>query len=322
MSDETLTREELEAEIISLREHIYELENIVEASQLLNKNETSVILRMNIHGTILFANAFASQYFNYGEDSFLGADFVGTLKPDTEESREELEVLINNITSHPEEYIVVEDQNMSSDGTPIWLSWTFRGLIGKDGQVSEILCIGSDITRRKFIEDELERIAKTDLSTGFSTRIDFSKKFEDERLRRQQMGTPLSLILCGIDNFDELSLTLDDEMVQGIFENLSISVKSILRHSDAVGRWSDNRIIIMLPETILKGAAIVAQKIQSLVAKKPIAYEGSTIDLTLSCSVVQYDKDLSIGPTVNHLEAYLETLQKESTNAIETFSLI
>ncbi|HZE21605.1 MAG TPA: ATP-binding protein, partial [Desulfobaccales bacterium] len=49
-----------------------------------------------------------------------------------------------------------ENENIKLNGDRVWISWTNKGVMDGQGAVTEILCIGNDVTERKRAEDLLE----------------------------------------------------------------------------------------------------------------------------------------------------------------------
>ncbi|MBE9547557.1 MAG: hypothetical protein IMF10_08735 [Proteobacteria bacterium] len=44
---------------------------------------------------------------------------------------------------------------MRRNGEQVWVAWTNKGIIGKDGRIAEILCIGNDVTDRRKAKEAL-----------------------------------------------------------------------------------------------------------------------------------------------------------------------
>jgi len=53
-----------------------------------------------------------------------------------------------------------ENENMKRSGERVWISWTNKPILDANGDVTEILCIGNDITESKKIEAELQKMQK------------------------------------------------------------------------------------------------------------------------------------------------------------------
>ena len=115
----------------------------------------SIILRMDPRGNLTFANPFAYAFFGYAEAEILGKNVVGTIVPEVEAGGRDMVEHIRDVCEHPERHVNNENENVRRDGTRVWIAWTNRPLRDEDGRVTEILCIGNDITDRKRMEEAL-----------------------------------------------------------------------------------------------------------------------------------------------------------------------
>ena len=121
------------------------------------QNTNVIILRMDINGRITFFNEFAQKFFGYTKDEILGKNVVGTIVPKMDTSYCDLETMIKDIIQNPDLYTINENENIRRNGERVWILWTNKGTIDKDGHISEILCIGNDITERKKVEEALRK---------------------------------------------------------------------------------------------------------------------------------------------------------------------
>ncbi len=162
MDDDEKTREQLEHELSELRSQNAELKKdekalaVTEAIyQQLVQNANSIILRIDSDGKVLFFNEFAQKFFGYTEKEILGCSVVGTIVPKTNSSGHDLDSMIKNIGTNPEKYINNDNENMRRNGERAWVAWTNRAIRDESGNVTEILCIGNDITEHKRLENLL-----------------------------------------------------------------------------------------------------------------------------------------------------------------------
>ena len=121
------------------------------------QNANSIILRWNREGEVTFLNEFGQKFFGFSEDEILGRHVVGTIVPESESTGRDLSPLMDKITAHPEDFEKNINENMRRNGDRVWISWTNKVVKDNEGQVLEILSIGSDITERKQTEVELEK---------------------------------------------------------------------------------------------------------------------------------------------------------------------
>jgi PAS domain S-box-containing protein len=63
--------------------------------------------------------------------------------------------MIKNIGRHPERYLNNENENQRRNGERVWIAWTNKGIADKKGHISEILCVGNDVTKRRETEKAL-----------------------------------------------------------------------------------------------------------------------------------------------------------------------
>jgi hypothetical protein len=121
------------------------------------QNANSIILRMDTSGRITFFNEFAQSFFGYTEEEILGKNVVGTIVPEIDSSGRNLATMVEDIGRRPELYASSESENMRRDGERIWVAWTNKAIYDEEGRISEVLCVGNDITERRQAEEELRR---------------------------------------------------------------------------------------------------------------------------------------------------------------------
>ena len=66
--------------------------------------------------------------------------------PEIESSGRDLVAMIADLGEHPERYINNENENLRRSGERVWVAWTNQGVFDKNGVLTEVLCIGNDIT--------------------------------------------------------------------------------------------------------------------------------------------------------------------------------
>ncbi|RJQ52904.1 MAG: hybrid sensor histidine kinase/response regulator [Desulfobacteraceae bacterium] len=161
------------------------------------ESANSIILRRDINGTIRFINEFAQNFFGYSVSEILGKNIVGTILPDAEEFRIEIENLAAAMQIHPEKRFISEDRHVLQSGEVVWVAWTHRPIFGPDGNIREILCIGNDTTELKQAEQEKKEL---------ETRLQRAQKMEAVGTLAGGVAHDLNNILSGIVSYPELIL--------------------------------------------------------------------------------------------------------------------
>jgi len=110
---------------------------------------------MEPSGVVTFINRFAQRFFGYGEEEILGKNALGTIVPEIESTGRNLRKMIEDIGLNPDSYVNNLYENVCRDGKRVWIAWTNRPIRDESGRITEILCIGNDVTERKLAEEAL-----------------------------------------------------------------------------------------------------------------------------------------------------------------------
>lgn len=125
--------------------------------QELVNNANSIIIRITPDHSITFFNEFAQKFFGYAADEVLGKNVIGTIATEVDSEGRDLRRLFREITAQPEEHASNDNENMRKDGSRVWVHWSNRAVCDSQGRVAELLCVGTDITRRRELEAETQR---------------------------------------------------------------------------------------------------------------------------------------------------------------------
>ncbi len=126
--------------------------------RILVEHANSIILRWDSEGRIVFINEFGQRFFGYSEDEMLGRHVMGTIVPPTERSGRDLRRLIDQIRTDPKAFEQSVNENMRRNGERVWIAWANRVVRDPQGQRTEILSVGTDITARLQAEEEVRRL--------------------------------------------------------------------------------------------------------------------------------------------------------------------
>lgn len=149
--------------------HVRDISERVATIQTLQESErkyrelvehaNSIILRMDREGRITFLNEFGQQFFGYSPDEIIGHHAVGTIVPPSESTGRDLRPLLEDICTHPKKYEHNVNENMRKNGARVWIDWTNKAIMDEQGQLAEILSIGSDITARREAEKKMKHLS-------------------------------------------------------------------------------------------------------------------------------------------------------------------
>ncbi len=113
------------------------------------QNTQSIIIRMDTQGNITFFNFYALTFFDYTSDEVIGRNVVGTIVPQKSRVQHDLSMMANDLGFNAEGYAVNVNENVRRNGDRVWIAWINKAIRDEQGRITEILCIGNDITDRK-----------------------------------------------------------------------------------------------------------------------------------------------------------------------------
>ena len=86
--------------------------------------------------------------------------------------------------------------------------------------------------------------------------------------------TPFSIIILDIDKFKSVNDTYGHQVGDSLLQELAKLLKTNVRFEDAVGRWGGEEFLILLPNSDLESARLLAEKLRSLMEAQNFAYVG------------------------------------------------
>ncbi|RMM36193.1 GGDEF domain-containing protein [Pseudomonas coronafaciens pv. oryzae] len=157
-----------------------------------------------------------------------------------------------------------------------------------------VLCIGilwltwllsRELRRRRRAEDALADLAATDGLTGLDNRRQLDEAMETEWARAQRSGKRLSLLMIDVDHFKAFNERHGhqggDEALRLIAQTIALNIR---RPGDRLARYGGEEFVVVLPETDVTGAMIIAQNIRRSVESLPL-FKNAEHSLTVSIGV-------------------------------------
>ena len=83
---------------------------------------------------------------------------MGTIVPSTDDDGRDLRQLMDQICADPVAFEQNVNENMRRNGERVWIAWTNRIVKDEQGQVAEILSVGTDITELKRAEEAIREL--------------------------------------------------------------------------------------------------------------------------------------------------------------------
>lgn len=209
------------------------------------ESANSIILQIDRLGNITFFNEFAQKFFGYSEDEILGKNVIGTIFPVKKNSQTKLSIMLADIFHYPERYVNCENKNMRRNGELVWVSWANKVLSDESGNLTGVLCVGTDITDRKKAEIALKKLNE-ELETRVEERTKTLKQIL-EKLRYQQEQSERLLLNILPEPIAE-QLKLGNNTIADTFANVTVLFADIVGFTQLSSRVSPSELVRLLNE--------------------------------------------------------------------------
>ena len=135
---------------------------------------------------------------------------------------------------------------------------------------------------------ELERMVVTDVLTGIANRSHFMAQLDMESRRHSRKRQSMCVLMCDVDNFKRVNDTwghpAGDEVLRAVGRILQQCTRSA---GDQVAHFGGEEFVVLLPETKLKQAEKVAEKIRRYLSHHIFGSGDASFQVTMSIGIVQ-----------------------------------
>lgn len=110
--------------------------------------------------------------------------------------------------------------------------------------------------------DEMAYLAKHDGLTELLNRRAIYEMARGELERSRREGAPLSVIMLDLDHFKKINDNFGHPTGDQTLRAVAVAMQASLRQQDGPSRWGGEEFLILLPNTTLKTAAMLAEAIR------------------------------------------------------------
>lgn len=159
--------------------------------------------------------------------------------------------------------------------------------------------------------EETKKSSLNDPLTGIANRRMMQIIFNKNLKKAKMSKLPFSVIMIDIDHFKQYNDTKGHTAGDKVLVDVSRLLINTIRGADLAARYGGEEFIVMLNETDLKGAQIVAENIRRSVEKKT----DVTVSLGVSCYTddIQNEEEL-----ISKADSALYEAKKNGRNRVET----
>lgn len=150
------------------------------------------------------------------------------------------------------------------------------------------------------MQRKYQRFATTDALTGLHNRGWLDDTFDREIKRSERDELPLALIMIDVDDFKKYNDDYGHLSGDRVLITVADAIRSPLRPNDLVARFGGEEFAVLLPETTLDNARIIAERLRENVSRSdPGMLDGKqlpnvTISMGIAARRPKYSLDMMI----------------------------
>lgn len=177
-----------------------------------------------------------------------------------------------------------------------------------------LLSISTVLMAGDSLRVELEYLATRDSLTNALTRRYIDEACAHELARSRRNDKPLALLMMDLDHFKRVNDTHGHQAGDTVLVDFVKTVRALLRSKDLLGRFGGEEFVVLLPETPLDDAMVVAERIRAACANSP---DSTKIACTVSIGVTTNlaDRD-TVDTLMARADAALYQAKAEGRNRV------
>jgi diguanylate cyclase (GGDEF)-like protein/PAS domain S-box-containing protein len=257
--------------------------------RLLADNSSDAIICIGAQGHKLYVSPSFTTMTGWSVAECMAAEWGGLAHPDDRPRVMAAQAQVENGAAR----VTICYRFICKDGSTIWVEAGLQHVEAKGGEQALFVANIRDISKRKAAEDqvqalsqELAKQAHTDALTGLDNRRSFDATFDLAWRRAHREAAKLSLLMIDVDRFklfnDRYGHPAGDACLHAVAAAVAQCVR---RPCDFVGRYGGEEIVVLLPDTPLAGAQVMAERIRAAIEALQIAHDDNPPSRVVTASV-------------------------------------
>ncbi|MCP5145720.1 MAG: GGDEF domain-containing protein [Gammaproteobacteria bacterium] len=170
--------------------------------------------------------------------------------------------------------------------------------------------------RNAYLYEQAVNSAMKDPLTGVNNRSALSSYLGQKVSEYHRHGSRTSLIMLDVDHFKSVNDNYGHLAGDTVLRAVADCVTGCTRTSDAVFRYGGEEFLIVLSNTSLVGARLLAERVRSSIETMQLAVSEHTINVTVSLGVAEIQRDESADMFLGRADRQLYNAKRAGRNCV------
>lgn len=141
------------------------------------------------------------------------------------------------------------------------------------------------------LHEQIFSNATTDALTGLRSKRHLTDELGREFSRARRYNRKFSLLMIDIDHFKAVNDRYGHQVGDITLRAVASNVLSCLHSDDLAARYGGEEFVVLLLETKLEDAVVIAERIRQAIAELAISYREARLRVTVSIGCAEYSHD-------------------------------
>jgi len=168
---------------------------------------------------------------------------------------------------------------------------------------------------------QLKEAADHDYLTGLYNRR-FLLDFLDQEVHRvERYGENFSIMIIDVDYFKNVNDCYGHQNGDLVLKAVSAKALEIKRNTDLLARYGGEEFVLVMPQTDLLGAAVIAERLRKAIEEMDGPIDGHVLKMTISIGVAVYEphaKEMTIARLFDQADKALYAAKNSGRNRVMT----
>jgi len=186
-------------------------------------------------------------------------------------------------------------------------------------QLSDL--IGTSLRNVQLFE-EVKKQASLDVMTNLANHHTFMTVLKSEVDRAGRYKNPLSLIIIDVDHFKNFNDEYGHQVGDYILRETARIIRSQVRNVDTAARYGGDEFVVILPETAVKGAKVVASRAYEKIRSKQFQKDQQFFKVTVTMGIAQFRDGMRLSDLIQASDEALYAAKRAGRDRIQIYEAV